>query len=114
MLHVLVGNGHALEDLKNVYTIDQVNLFYEKQIMRDMEGWQMDAIISGNAMSYASPAWDSKSARKKTEGWSKFLDSLDRSKIVLGKKKDKPKLTVGGVMRSLGVTNLVKIKEGEK
>ena len=112
MFHVLVESGHRLDDLKHVYTIDQVNLFYEKQIMRDMAHWHMDAIITGNALAYASPATDQKHARKKNEGWSKFIDSLDWSKM--STKKHKEKLTVKDVLGPLGMTSLIKVKEGDK
>lgn len=104
-------SGHDIEDLKYKYTIDQVNLFYEKQIKKDMEEWRMQAVIAGNAMAYGTPAESRKDARKKTEGWKTFLNSLDWDKI---QEKGQKKMTISDVLGPLGaVGHLVKIKKGD-
>jgi len=81
MFQTLISSGHSLEDLKYKYTIDQVNLFYEKQSKKELEDWRMEAVVLGNALVYASPSYDKRDSSKKRESWSKFLDSLTWGKL---------------------------------
>jgi hypothetical protein len=114
MFQVLICSGHSLEDIKYKYTIDQVNLFYEKQIKQDLENWKMDAVILGNALVYASQSYDKRDAGRKRESWNKFLDSLTWGKMEERSEK-KNKMTAGSVINTLGgLSGFIKVKSGDK
>lgn len=76
IFQVLIRNGHKLEDLKFKYTVDQVNLFYEKELKKEMDSNKMEAIIVANAVTYGSPSWSKDGASGKNRMWKSFMDSL--------------------------------------
>jgi hypothetical protein len=97
--------------LKYNYTIDQVNLFYEKQVKKDLDSWKMDAVIAGNAMMYGAEVDSRNAARRKMEAWKTFLNSLTWEKI---QEKGNKKMTVSDVLGPLGaVGHLIKFKKGD-
>jgi len=113
MFQVLIGSGHLLEDLKYKYTIDQVNLFYEKQIKKELDGYKMDAVVLGNALVYASPAYDRRDVGKKRDSWNKFLDSLTWDKME--EKSETKQMKVEKVVNTLGgLSGFIKVKAGDK
>ena len=113
MFQVLIGSGHSLDDLKYKYTIDQINLFYEKQIKKELDDWKMNSVVLGNALVYASPSYDKRDGQKKKEAWGKFLDSLTWEKME--EKSEKSKMTVGTVVGTLGgLSGFIKVKSGDK
>ena len=56
-------------------------MFYEECIKKDLEEKKFNAISMANAVSYATPAVDRKSASDKTRHWRQFMDSLDWEKL---------------------------------
>ena len=90
--------------------MDQVDLFYEKELKREMDTQKMDAIIAANAVSYGSPSWSDKGSSEKNRAWKTFINSLTWDKIgEKGKKK-----TIGEVLKTIKGLGMVKIKEAKK
>lgn len=77
MFHTLVRAGYSFNDLKYVYTIPQVWLFYEEEKKRQITAQRDLAIVIANACAVAQPADSQAGADKKSKAWAKFLDSLD-------------------------------------
>ena len=56
MFHTLVRAGYSFNDLKYVYTIPQVWLFYEEEKKRQITAQKDLAIVIANACAVAQPA----------------------------------------------------------
>lgn len=87
----MVSNNHNIYDVRNEYTIDQVYLYYEKCIKAELQDYKQQAIITANAMVYASPASDKNSLSKKQRAWESFINSFDLTEST----EDEPKLKKG-------------------
>lgn len=87
IFNTLISNGHYIDDIKNKYTVDQVYMFYERCIKKEMQRQQMDAIIHYNCL-LCTAQTDKKGAKDQKKHWKKFLDSLEWDKVTKEKTVD--------------------------
>ena len=104
MFTVLLQNniGKDLNDLKYNFSIDQINLLFEKVCKTEMDKNRMQSIILANALTYTSTSYSKKDIHNKNNQWQKFIKSLDWDRIK--EKTEKPKFKkVVGIFGSLGI-----------
>jgi hypothetical protein len=101
VFHTLVRSGYSFNDLKYVYTIPQVWLFYEEEKKRQLTAQRDLAIVIANACAVAQPADSQAGADKRSKSWAKFLDNLDWNE--LEKKATTKANPVKAIMGALGV-----------
>lgn len=84
-----MSNGHRLDDIKYLYTIDQVYLFVEKCRKIEMDTQKINALSLVHSISYASPRFsdDKKIAGQRRKTWNNFIDSLTWEKVTRKAKK---------------------------
>jgi len=107
---LLEHNIATLDELRYKLTIDQVHLFFEKCLKKQLNDRQFLAICTAQAINYASippMGADSSYFRKKQRMWEKFINSLDWDKN--RKKKD-----IRQIQRNLSALVPIKIKKGDK
>lgn len=74
-----------------------MNLFYEKQVKKELEDQKMLAIISAQAFSYATPASNRSEANRKNQAWKRFINSFEWDKII-----NNPTQTADGLLKMFG------------
>ena len=77
MFNTLIQYGHNIHDIKHNYSADQVWLFFNDIMKKEMEDRRADAITIANSVAAGTPADSRKGASQKEQNWKKFLDSLD-------------------------------------
>lgn len=102
--------------MRDNFTIDQIYLFYEKCRKDELDKQRTNAIILAQSFIFATPAYDKSDARKKSQNWKKFLESLDWDKLVNKTGKSLKGMSVGnlkGMLFGLKIPIEVKKEEGE-
>lgn len=79
-------NGHRENDVLWNYSIEKAQRYYDSILEVELEETLRDVMAVYHATMAAVPVDTEKHARKRSDAWKKYLDSLDIEKI---KKKDK-------------------------
>ena len=103
--------GKDINDLLYNYSTDQIYLLYEKCRKAEIQDYHMTAIILFNALIATSPSHKQEHVSRKTNAWSRFINSLDWNKIREIKKKPSIK-DLARVFSSVGIPVKI-IKKGD-
>jgi hypothetical protein len=110
----LIARGHTLHDLKNVYTIRQINLFYKYAMSDDLHNTRLQTHGVFTAMqAVIGSAFGGKNVGTKSfQTYRDFLDSLDLN--MLQAKKEKERRIASNPMGLLAMLGLKPVgKTGE-
>jgi hypothetical protein len=97
VFHLLVTAGHSYHDICHTYTIQQVWLFYEVELKRQLDAKRDIAIIVAQGVSAGTPADTREGANAKERSWKQFLESLDWDSVTKPQQKVNPLKAFGAL-----------------